>query len=146
MKYLLLTVGLLFSFNLTAQEHKDVKAVKKVLEIQRQAWNKGDIDAFMEYYWKSENLQFLGSKGLTKGWKNTLERYKKSYPDKAAMGELLFDIISVDRRSRKVISMVGKFTLKRENDEPSGYFLLIFQKIKGKWLIVADHTSATSPK
>lgn len=141
MKNLLLAIGLLLSMSAFAQEHKDVTAVKKVLEIQRQAWNNADIDGFMAHYWKSENLQFLGSKGLTKGWQNTSDRYKKSYPDKAAMGELLFDIISVDRRSKKVISMVGKFTLKRENDEPSGYFLLIFQKIKGKWLIVADHTS-----
>lgn len=125
----------------SAQEHKDITAVKNLLETQRQAWNEGNIDAFMEGYWKSDNLQFIGSNGVTYGWENTLKRYKKTYPDRAAMGNLLFDIITVDRRSKKVISMVGKFTLEREKDRPSGHFLLIFQKIKGEWLIVADHTS-----
>ena len=95
----------------------------------------------METYWKSENLQFLGSNGPTYGWENTLERYKKRYPDRAAMGQLEFEIMNIDVRSKKVISLIGKYTLKRENDEPSGYFLLLWKKIKGKWLIVADHTS-----
>ena len=141
MKNCLPILMLLFALNLFAQEDKDIIAVKNLLENQRQAWNQGNIEAFMEGYWKSEQLQFIGQNGVTYGWDNTLKRYKKGYPDKAAMGQLTFDIINVDKRSKKVISMLGKFTLKRDNDEPSGYFLLIFQKIKKKWVIVADHTS-----
>ena len=126
---------------LLGQSEKAIEAVKSALFIQQEAWNNGDIDAFMEGYWKSDNLQFIGSSGPTYGWKNTLEGYKKRYPDRAAMGQLTFDILNIDVRSKKVISLVGKFTLKRENDSPSGHFLLIWKKIKGKWLIVADHTS-----
>lgn len=139
---LVLTISFLaFHLPLNAQKDKDIKAIKTALENQRTAWNNGDIESFMQAYWKSEKLQFIGSKGPVYGWQNTLERYKKSYPDRKAMGRLDFEIISMDKRSRKVVSMLGKFILHRESDELSGYFLLIWQKIKGRWVIVADHTS-----
>jgi len=131
-----------FSFQVMAQEHKSVKAVKAILHRQADAWNKGDIEAFMQDYWKSDQLQFIGSKGVTYGWENTLNNYKKGYPDKQAMGQLSFDIISVDRLSRKSMMMVGKFYLERDGLENlSGHFLLVWKKVKGQWVIVADHTS-----
>ncbi len=108
---------------------------------QVEAWNQGDIEKFMMHYWPSESLQFIGTNGPTYGWRPTIERYKKAYPDKAAMGKLRFDIFDINRRSKKVITLLGKYTLERENDAPSGYFLLVWQKIKGQWLIVADHTN-----
>lgn len=132
-----------FAFISFAQpsEDKDFQAIRVAMGEQEQAWNQGNIDAFMEHYWKSEDLQFIGSRGPTYGWQTTLENYKKNYPDRDAMGKLRFDILNFNRRGKKVISVLGKFTLERKNDQPSGYFLLIWQKIKGKWVIVADHTS-----
>lgn len=142
MKYQLFFLGLFFfQIGLIGQNAKDAEAVKKVLSLQEEAWNQGDIDTFMEYYWKSDNLQFIGKSGPVYGWKSTLERYKKGYPDQEAMGKLSFDIINLDQRSKKVISVVGKFKLDRTIGNLEGYFLLIFQKIKGQWVIVADHTS-----
>ena len=139
------TFTLIFSLSCgyfaNAQSHNDIEAVKQALFTQQDAWNQGNIDAFMEGYWKSEQLQFIGASGPTYGWQTTLENYKKRYPDQAAMGQLEFEILNVDIRSKKVISLLGKYSLKRENDSPSGYFLLLWKKIKGKWLIVADHTS-----
>ena len=123
---------------------KNKEQVKKALLAQQDAWNNGDIDAFMEGYWKSEQLQFIGGSGPTFGWQQTLDGYKKRYPDRAAMGTLKFDILQIDQRSSKVISLIGKFTLTREKDQPSGHFLLLWKKIKGKWLIVADCTSSDS--
>ncbi|MEM9921755.1 MAG: DUF4440 domain-containing protein, partial [Bacteroidota bacterium] len=83
-----------------------------------------------------------GTNGITRGWKNTLERYQKSYPNREAMGQLRFEILDARHRSRKVISMVGKFFLSREKSEDlSGTFLLIWKKIKGKWVIVSDFTA-----
>lgn len=122
-------------------EDKDFQAIRAAMSEQEQAWNQGDIDVFMKHYWKSEDLQFIGSRGPTYGWQTTLENYKKNYPNRDAMGKLRFDILNINRRDKKVISVLGKFTLERKNDQPSGYFLLIWQKIKGKWVIVADHTS-----
>ena len=134
---------LLFFFNhqTIAQSNSAIESVKKILMKQSDDWNNGDIDAFMEHYWKSDQLQFIGSKGITYGWQNTLEGYKKRYPDKTAMGTLKFDILNVTQRSKKVISLVGRFHLKRTIGDLSGHFLLIFQKIKGRWVITADHTS-----
>ena len=131
-----------FSQSAFAQKAKAIKAVKAVLVKQAADWNDGNIDAFMESYWKSDKLQFIGASGVTYGWQKTLEGYKKRYPNRQAMGQLHFDIINVDKHSRKLISLVGKFTLKREIGNLSGHFLLLFKKIKGKWLIIADHTSA----
>ena len=139
-KLLLILLSFLISWNLFAQNDKDFDKVTDILQIQAKAWNEGNIDAFMEYYWKSDNLQFIGSSGVTYGWQNTLDRYKKSYPNLEAMGQLSFDIIQVDKRSKKVITLVGKFHLKREIGDLEGIFLLVWKKIKGEWKIVVDQT------
>ncbi len=139
-KLLLFTLSLLISSHLFAQNDKDFDKVTAILHIQAKAWNEGNIDAFMEYYWKSDNLQFIGSSGITYGWQNTLDNYKKRYPDLLAMGQLSFDIIKVDKRSKKVITLVGKFHLKREIGDLEGIFLLVWKKIKGEWKIVVDQT------
>ncbi|MEZ5042000.1 MAG: DUF4440 domain-containing protein [Saprospiraceae bacterium] len=133
---------LLPSFAFT-QTTKDIEAVKAILMQQSVDWSKGDIDAFMQYYWKSDELQFVGSGGVIKGWQATMERYKRNYPDLDAMGKLTFDILEVHQLSKKVIMLTGKYTLDRKNDRPTGYFILVWKKMKGKWLIVADHTSAS---
>jgi len=125
-----------------AQSNKATEAVKILLYQQMEDWNKGDIDAFMEGYWKSDKLQFIGSRGVTYGWEQTRDNYKKGYPDRATMGELSFDLIDVTQQSRNVVTVTGKFHLKRDQmDDAEGRFLLIVKKVKGKWLIIADHTS-----
>jgi ketosteroid isomerase-like protein len=144
MKKIILLFSLtLLSTQIIFSQNNDFNKIKELMTTQSEAWNRGDIDGFMTTYWKSEKLQFIGSKGITYGWKNTLDRYKKSYPSKETMGFLTFDIINLDKRSRKVISVVGKWHLKRDADlgNLKGHFLLILKKIKGNWLIVADHSS-----
>ncbi len=124
-----------------AQRDKDIASVEALLMEQQKAWNNADIEMFMETYWKSPDLQFAGSNGVIYGWQNTLERYKRNYPDVEAMGKLTFEIIKARKISPKIILLNGKFTLQRKNDQPSGYFTLIWKKIKGSWVIIADHTS-----
>ena len=139
----LFTSSLFFIFiNLSIAQNKDFKMVESILKVQSESWNKGDIDGFMQTYWKSDNLQFIGSQGVTYGWQNTLEGYKKRYPDKKAMGKLTFEIKDMTQHSRKVVSLTGSWALEREKDNPGGHFLLIWRKIKGQWRIVADHTSS----
>jgi len=142
-KTLILFAFFLATATLSFSQNKDFNKIKKLMTTQSDCWNKGNIDCFMETYWKSEKLQFIGSKGATYGWQNTLDRYKKSYPTQAAMGQLTFDIINMNKRSRKVISVIGKWHLKRGADlgDLEGHFLLILKKIKGNWVIVADHSS-----
>jgi len=60
--------------------------IRAVLTTQQQAWNRGDIPAFLEGYWNSPELTFAGSDGIVRGYDGLLERYRRSYPDKAHMG------------------------------------------------------------
>ncbi|MGN6640093.1 MAG: YybH family protein [Mucilaginibacter sp.] len=120
---------------------QDKNAILKVLEDQRLAWNRGDIDAYMQGYWKSDSLVFVGSTAPVYGWQSTLDRYKKHYPDKSAMGELTFNILQVKVLDANNAFVMGGWHLKREKDAPGGYFTLWFRKINGAWKLVCDHTS-----
>ena len=115
--------------------------IKAVLASQQECWNNGDIDCFMDGYWKSEYLVFIGSKGVTYGWKETLANYKESYPNKEKMGKLSFELISLEPLSEDFWSVIGKWSLKRRSDNPSGHFSLLFRKFDDEWLIVQDHSS-----
>jgi len=136
-----LLVMLLFSLLLSTAVAQDRQAILKVLEDQRQAWNRGDLDAYMQGYWHSDSLVFVGKTAPVYGWQPTLDRYKKGYPDKAAMGQLTFDVIQVKVLDASNAFMLGGWHLKRVNDAPGGYFTLWFRKINGEWKIVCDHTS-----
>ena len=144
MKALFTYLFLILGFSLTAQEDADFTQIRAALVQQEADWNKGDIPAFMEVYWKSDQLQFIGAAGVTKGWQQTLDGYKRRYPDRDAMGQLTFGIVSMEKLSKKSVFLVGTWDLKRKNDAPGGHFILIWKKIQGKWVITADHTSARS--
>lgn len=95
----------------------------------------------MQGYWKSDSLMFIGTRSVTFGWQPTLERYKKGYPSAEAMGNLTFTILSLQILSPESAYVIGKWRLTRTEDEIGGHFTLLWKKIDGKWLIVADHTS-----
>lgn len=139
-KLLALSVVVLISF-LTQAQTKDDLNVRATLASQTAEWNAGNIEGFMEGYWHNDSLMFIGRSGPTYGWDNTLKNYKKSYPDTATMGKLDFQLISVKRLSVLYYSVVGKWHLKRSKDVVGGAFTLLFKKIKGKWVIVQDHSS-----
>ncbi len=128
--------------SVTAQESKDFATVKAILFRQQTDWNKGDIVAFMNGYWESDQLKFVGATGITYGYEATLKNYHKRYPDRAAMGQLTFGVKSMEKLSRKVIMLVGTWDLDRASGPIGGYFTLMWKKIKGKWVVVSDHTSA----
>jgi ketosteroid isomerase-like protein len=116
------------------------KSIRQLLYTQVAAWNEANIDEFMKGYWKSDSIYFIGSK-ITSGWDSTMVRYKRSYPNAAAMGKLRFEILMLDFISPDACLVTGKFFLTREKDNPSGIFTLLFRKKNDKWLIVYDHTS-----
>ena len=120
---------------------QDKKAITNLLEKQRLAWNRGDLDGYMQGYWKSDSLLFVGKNGPKYGWKSTLENYKKSYPDDDAMGMLTFNIMQINIIDLKNAFVLGGWHLKREKDEPQGFFTLWLRRIKGEWKIVSDHSS-----
>ncbi|MCI4668156.1 MAG: DUF4440 domain-containing protein [Bacteroidia bacterium] len=120
---------------------KNDAAVRAELQRQQDCWNKGDINCFMTGYWNDPKLLFVGSKGVNEGWDATLKRYQKSYPNKAAMGKLDFEILRLEKLGPKSAFMLGKWHLTREIGDAGGHFTLVWKKIDGKWLIVADHSS-----
>lgn len=147
MKTILLPIlTFFFLMNGLAQEalsEADEAAIMEVLNRQEDAWNRADIPAFMEGYWKSDSLAFTGSGGTVFGWEATKERYLKNYPDAAAMGHLSFDISRKQQVGPGVAQVLGKFTLTRATGEVlSGYFTLIWRKFGEQWLVVSDHTSS----
>lgn len=108
---------------------------------QENAWNTGDLEGFMKHYWKSDSLRFIGSRGLNYGWQTTLDNYKRSYPDHEAMGQLTFTNKYMDVVAPDAAFIAGKWQLDRTADTLSGHYSLLWKRINGRWVIVADHSS-----
>ena len=118
-------------------------AIRAVLASQQAAWNRGDILAFLESgYWNSPELTFAGSDGIVRGYDGLLERYRKHYPDKNAMGELEFSGLEIRQLGSEAALVLGHWHLKRQSDEMGGVFSLVFQRFPEGWRIMHDHTSA----
>lgn len=143
MKKLVLTslVLLLSTMALAAQSKNDPAVIRKVMDDQAAAWNRGDLEAFMIGYWKSDKLKFVSGDRITYGWQPTLDNYKKTYGSPEKMGKLTFSDLEIEVLSKDAAFVTGSWHLKREKDEPKGKFTLLWRKIGGKWLIVADHSS-----
>lgn len=140
MKIFLLSFFVLCSAVCVAQSSDETK-IREMLAHQTESWNRGDLEGFMKTYWKSDSLMFIGKSGVTYGWNNTLNNYKKSYPDRTAMGKLSFDIITVKNLSPKYYQVVGKWHLERSIGNLSGHYTLLLEKIDGEWVIISDHSS-----
>ncbi|QXV65464.1 DUF4440 domain-containing protein [Mucilaginibacter sp. 21P] len=120
---------------------QEKQAIARVMHQQQIDWSNGDLDGFMQSYWKSDSLVFIGKRGPTYGWQQALDNYKKGYPDKAAMGKLTFRLDKIELLTKTDAFVMGAWSLAREKDNPGGYFTLWFKKVNGKWVIVCDHTS-----
>ncbi|MCX7546954.1 nuclear transport factor 2 family protein [Xanthomarina sp. F1114] len=124
----------------TAQttEDKDKEAILSVMSFQEKAWNKHDLESYMQGYWKSDSLKFYGGNGLTLGWKKTLANYKRAYPSKAETGTLKFVINDISKIEDNSYWVMGEYHLTRDVGNANGVFMIVFKKIQGEWKIVAD--------
>lgn len=149
--YLLAVTTLFFATNSFAKKPRPKKGkttvvnerveIQKLLQAQQKSWNEGKIEAYMQGYWNNDSLTFVGKRGVTRGWKNTLANYKKSYPDKITMGKLELQILNIKLLKKDLAFVVGKWDLKRNIGDVGGHFTLLMRKLKGKWVIVSDHSS-----
>ncbi len=126
----------------TTERVADRRAIVIVLTSQQEAWNRGDVDAFLVGYWHSPELTFSGSSGVSRGWDGVLARYKKNYPDRAAMGQLDFSDLEFRFLGADHALVLGRWHLKREKGEIGGVFSLVWQRFPEGWRIIHDHTSA----
>ena len=144
-KLIIATIILFTGFTAFTQpsiSKKENAEIEKLLQKQIEAWNEGNLEKFMETYWKSETLTFVGSRGPTYGWQATLDNYQKGYPDKKTMGYLNFKILDISKIDKNSIFVIGRFELTREVGDVAGHFTLVIQKKKGEWRIISDHSSA----
>lgn len=128
-------------FDTIKQNPNDIHAIKAILASQQIYWNNGDIEGFMQGYWKSEELIFTSHiHKPVYGWKNTLESYKNSYPTKSSMGELNFEILYLKLVSETTAILKGRWELIRKEDNPTGLFWLDIEKLDNDWVIKKDST------
>jgi ketosteroid isomerase-like protein len=127
---------------LEGMKPSDSEAIEAVLHAQQDAWNRGDLRAFLEGYWDSPDLTFAGSEGIVRGYDGLLERYRKHYPDKQSMGELLFSGLEMRSLGSDSALVLGSWHLKRTMGDAGGVFSLVFHRFPAGWRIVHDHTSA----
>lgn len=115
--------------------------ITKVITEQQDAWNRADLDAYMQGYWHNDKVRFVSGNKFRYGWEETLAAYKKNYPDKATLGTLKFTIKEIKMLSNYAALVVGRWELTRAKDQPNGVFTLLVEKIDDKWVITHDHTS-----
>ncbi|MEQ8790126.1 MAG: nuclear transport factor 2 family protein [Pirellulaceae bacterium] len=117
------------------------RAIKQVLDTQAEAWNRGDIDGFMQHYWKSDDLTFSSGGKTTRGWNATRENYRRRYPTAEKMGRVSFRDLEFQALGESAALVLGRWKLDRQKESFGGGFSLVFRRLDGKWLIVHDHTS-----
>jgi beta-aspartyl-peptidase (threonine type) len=118
------------------------KEIRAVLDRQVEAWNRRDLEAFMQGYWHSPNLTFYSGGTTVSGWEETLGRYRNRYQSAGAeMGTLVFSDLKVELLGPSAAFVRGQFHLKMSSGESSGLFTLTFRKFADGWKIIHDHTS-----
>ena len=139
--------AILGSTSILAEQSNAISSeIESVLRAQQEAWNRGNIDAFMNGYSRSDATVFVSSDEVTRGWQKVLDRYKQKYSDRAKMGTLTFSNLEITGLSNNSAVVLGSWKLKRASDEPHGRFTLIFRRLADGWKIVHDHTSAAEAK
>ena len=143
MKNTLIILALLLAIPVAAETPEEA-AILKVLRAAEAGWNSGDIPAYMESYWQSEELRFASGGTVSYGWQPVLERYLKRYPDRKTMGQLVFADLDVRLTGPEHAVVFGSWRLIRAEDEPHGLFTLVFRRLPAGWRIIHDHTSSAA--
>jgi ketosteroid isomerase-like protein len=139
---------ILMATNVSAAAARTPNAVVQIgslLRAQQDAWNRGDIDGFMNGYARSGSTVFISEDSVRRGWETVRARYRQKYSDRAKMGTLSFSDIEINLLSSDAAVVLGRWRLERAKDRPHGRFTLIFRRLPGGWRIVHDHTSAAAP-
>lgn len=126
------------------QNAENAAAIRAVLDAQAAAWNRGDVEGYMDGYERGDATVFISGDQITRGWQTVLDRYKKSYDTREKMGTLAFSELDIKPLSPFYAAASGRWQLTRGNDAPHGRFTLIFRKTSAGWRIVHDHTSSAS--
>ena len=141
MKRITLLIVLVTSFFFSFAQSFAEKEIRDIMDQTAKDWSAGNIDEFMKGYWNSDSVMYVGGGKITYGYQNILSAYKRSFPDTASMGKLVFELLDVRELSPQYYLVTGRFFLTRTAGNAKGVFTLLFRKINGRWLIVYDHSS-----
>lgn len=125
---------------------KDFNAIKSsitnVLDQQAKDWNKGSIDDFMKGYWHSDSLQFIGMRGIKRGYDTVTARYKRHYNTRDKMGTLTFSDLAIEPldKDTSLVHVTGKWHVQLKDTAQAGLFSLIWKQVGQDWRIMIDHT------
>src|SRR6266699_3409560 len=148
-RWIAITSCMLMAIRASAAPEQTANAIteiRSVLQAQQDAWNRGDIDGFMNGYARSASTVFISEDTVRRGWETVRDRYREKYSNRAKMGTLTFSNLEITPLASDVAVVLGRWKLKRAQDEPHGRFTLIFRCLPKGWLIVHDHTSAAPPR
>lgn len=122
----------------------DRQAITKVLDDQREAWNRGDLAGFMAAYEQSPALIFTSGSNIRRGWQITYDKYRERYgQDQSSMGKLSFEILDIRALGSDGAVMLGRWKLTDTLQAGEGVFSLVFLRTEDGWRVVHDHTSST---
>ena len=124
---------------------RDRAAILEVLKNQQVNWNAGNVDAFLDGYWRAPEVTFSGTSGIARGWDAVRARYKKNYADRGAMGQLDFSALEFRFLGADAALVLGHWHLTRATGDLGGVFTLVWQRFPEGWRIIHDHTSAAEP-
>jgi ketosteroid isomerase-like protein len=139
--FLVATVNAFAQSTKMSGDEKTKTEIRRVLETQTAAWNRGSVEDFMAGYWKSENLVFISGDTVRRGWQTVTDNYKKNYNTREKMGTLTFSELEITLLSKDSAVVLGRWKVQHEPKDDQGRFTLIFRKFKDCWKIVHDHTS-----
>lgn len=138
-----LFLAMLWPLLSAAQQQPDVERIREVIRDQQRDWNRGDLESFMKGYEKGQRLVFTSGGKIRRGWNEALARYRESYPGREAMGQLEFSDLEITLLGKSAAVVLGRWTLKRKQNNPRGVFTLVLRKGTDGWKIIHDHTSST---
>lgn len=125
-----------------ATDSESVAQIQAVLDRQAEAWNRRDLEGFMDGYWNSPDLTFYSGATAVPGWQTTLERYRQRYQGEGAeMGRLKFSDLKIEVLGPDAAFVRGRWHLEMSSGEQGGLYTLVFRKVEGGWKIIHDHTS-----
>ncbi len=141
-----LTLSVLVSAqNKNSKDARSAREIRSVLDRQVEAWNRRDLEGFMDGYWNSPDLTFYSGGTKTAGWKETLGRYRNTYQSEGReMGQLAFTEIQIEMLGPSSALVRGRYRLQMKSGEPNGLFTLIFRRLPGGWKIIHDHTGSST--
>jgi beta-aspartyl-peptidase (threonine type) len=136
-----IVLWVLAAASVSAAGNPDANAeIGAVLNAQVAAWNRGDIDGFMDGYVRSDKVEFVSGGKITRGWQTVRDRYHRTYASREKMGRLTFSDIKYVSLNARIVMVIGRWSLQRKSDRPHGSFELIFRPTSAGWRIAHDHT------